>query len=78
MAATQNFEHSGAEGLGENISAFFGDVSGGELQNSAQGWLDEKSKYHGEKSDEAGSDGNYEAWGHYTQVRWPGKLSQKD
>jgi len=68
MAQNNEFQHSGAPGLGENISEFSGDVSGGKLLASANQWLGEKTSYHGEEIGQTGPGGNYENWGHYTQV----------
>jgi uncharacterized protein YkwD len=68
MAANNDFNHSGAADVGENLS-FFGGVSGEVFQASAQQWVDEKSNYHGEVIGETGPGGDYNAWGHYTQVR---------
>ncbi|KAM0798239.1 CAP domain-containing protein [Usnea florida] len=57
---------SGAErpGQGENL---FWISAGGSLATGSQAWVDERKAYHGEKIGE----GNFESYGHYTQVIWP-------
>ncbi|OIW31636.1 PR-1-like protein [Coniochaeta ligniaria NRRL 30616] len=53
---------------GENL--FWGMASPGPYKDpythAAQGWMNEAAKYHGEKIGE----GNFAAYGHYTQCMW--------
>ncbi|KAL6722170.1 hypothetical protein ACLMJK_001277 [Lecanora helva] len=63
----QGLKHSTGDqrpGQGENL---FWYSSGGDLAGASQGWVNEQKSYHGEKIGE----GNFEAYGHYTQVIWP-------
>lgn len=67
--ANQNkgLQHSTGDqrpGEGENL---FWMSAGGDLADASQGWVNERKDYHGEKIGE----GNFEAYGHFTQVIWP-------
>lgn len=60
-------QHStGAErpGQGENL---YWTSAGGTLADGSQCWVNERKMYHGEKIGQ----GNFESYGHYTQVIWP-------
>lgn len=61
LADNKKFEHSGAQGQGENLFMSSGSAS---LLDGTRAWLAEKPNYHGEKI----ADGNFGSYGHYTQV----------
>ncbi|KAL5387180.1 hypothetical protein DPSP01_003791 [Paraphaeosphaeria sporulosa] len=63
LADTQDFKHSGVQGQGENLFMSSGDAS---LADAVRAWLGEEANYHGEKIGE----GDFAAWGHYTQCMW--------
>ncbi|POS78661.1 hypothetical protein DHEL01_v202938 [Diaporthe helianthi] len=60
LAENKKFEHSGAQGQGENLFMSSGNAS---LLDGTRAWLAEKPNYHGEKI----ADGNFGSYGHYTQ-----------
>ncbi|KAH8802826.1 CAP domain-containing protein [Xylogone sp. PMI_703] len=66
LAATEQFQHAGAKGEGENL---FMQMGGGPqpLKKGVQSWNEEKKNYHGEKIGQ----GNFSGYGHYTQIIWP-------
>lgn len=68
LADNKKFEHSGAQGQGENLFMSSGNAS---LLDGTRAWLAEKSNYHGEKI----ADGNFGSYGHYTQVSLYAKVS---
>jgi hypothetical protein len=61
LADNKKFEHSGAQGQGENLFMSSGNAS---LLDATRAWLAEKPNYHGENI----ADGNFGSYGHYTQV----------
>ena len=70
LASIDKLVHSSErDGQGENIAFYAGTNAKPSLMAGVSQWLAEVSKYHGEKIGETGPGGNYEKWGHYTQVR---------
>ena len=69
LAATDTFEHDPNAGAGENIFEESGVVPS--FADACRAWISEESKYNGE----AIGQGNFEDWGHYTQVVWPSTTS---
>jgi len=70
VAQNKGLQHStGGErpGQGENLYWVSGGGGGNILANASQAWVDESKNYHGEKVGR----GNFESYGHYTQVIWP-------
>ena len=65
LAATNSFEHDPNAGAGENLFEASGFTPS--FADACRDWVGEESKYHGE----AIGQGNFEDWGHYTQVVWP-------
>lgn len=64
VAQGAGLQHSTGDqrpGQGENL---YWQSAGGTLANASQSWVNEDKDYHGEKIGE----GNFEAYGHYTQV----------
>jgi hypothetical protein len=64
MADTDTFEHSGVGNEGENL---FEASPTATLAAAAQDWCNEISNYSGQNI----PNGNFESYGHYTQVVWP-------
>lgn len=64
MANADSLQHSGASGQGENI---FQSRPASSLAAAAQDWCNEVGSYSGQNI----PDGNFESYGHYTQVVWP-------
>lgn len=64
MADTDTFEHSGVRNEGENLLEASPNAT---LAAAAQDWCNEISNYSGQNI----PDGNFESYGHYTQVVWP-------
>lgn len=60
LAGNNDFQHSGADGQGENLWEGWGMDS--PFTNAAQSWINEKSSYNGEAIDE----NNYQTFGHYS------------
>ncbi|KAH7382849.1 CAP domain-containing protein [Cadophora sp. MPI-SDFR-AT-0126] len=70
MAKSQNFDHSdpnSRENQGENLYLYAGTNAVAEFNGAAAAWCGEIANYHGEPIGE----GNFEGYGHYTQVVWP-------
>jgi murein DD-endopeptidase MepM/ murein hydrolase activator NlpD len=65
LAQTDSFEHDPNAGAGENI--FSGSGFSPSFADACRAWIGEEANYHGE----AIGQGNFEEWGHYTQVVWP-------
>lgn len=65
LAATNTFDHDPNAGAGENI--FEGAGFTPSFADACRDWIGEEAKYNGE----AIGQGNFEEWGHYTQVVWP-------
>ncbi|EJT73585.1 hypothetical protein GGTG_07441 [Gaeumannomyces tritici R3-111a-1] len=61
LAQRGKLEHAGVGG--ENL---YWISAGGSLKGATQSWMNEKSKYKGEKIPE----GNFAGYGHYTQCMW--------
>lgn len=75
LASIDDLEHSSNESRpneGENISSYSGTFATSDLNVGATQWANEVSKYNGEKIGE----GDFEQWGHYTQVRSPPSPTQ--
>ncbi|CAD6501632.1 BgTH12-01882 [Blumeria graminis f. sp. triticale] len=66
LAATDHLQHSTGSGQGENLYCSLGqsDVS---FSDAVISWVSEKPLYHGEHI----PDGDFESYGHYTQIIWP-------
>jgi uncharacterized protein YkwD len=76
LASIDDLEHSGPEqrpNQGENLSSYSGTFATADLNAAAVQWAGEIKSYHGEKIGE----GNFEDWGHYTQVRHPPTLTHR-
>jgi len=74
LAAIDSLDHSSDEsrpGEGENLSSYSGTNATASLAIGAQQWANEKSSYSGETIGQ----GDFEAWGHYTQIIWPSTTS---
>jgi len=70
LAAINDLQHdpnAGAAGQGENLYSGFNSAGGITLVSAVTDWVNEQANYHGEKI----GDGNFEAYGHYTQIIWP-------
>jgi hypothetical protein len=63
-ADTNNMVHSGVVGQGENIYA---SSRSSNLANAAKAWCSEEKNYNGQIL----PGGDFESYGHYTQVVWP-------
>ena len=68
LAKTNKFEHSHIDGYGENLYR----TSGGSFacHKAMNAFFEEYALYHGEKI----GDGNFEGYGHFTQLIWPDTL----
>ncbi|KPM45259.1 hypothetical protein AK830_g1268 [Neonectria ditissima] len=64
LVSLGTLEHSGADGLGENLYMQYGTDS--PYANAVAAFVEEKSSYNGETISES----NYMTFGHYTQVIW--------
>jgi uncharacterized protein YkwD len=76
MAQAQDFDHSDPNsrpGQGENLYAYSGTNAVAEFNGAAVDWCNEIANYHGEPIGE----GNFESYGHYTQVRGSGGLVER-
>lgn len=62
LAGTNKFEHSGANGVGENLAGGTTTLAAG-----VELWLGEEKNYHGQPIDKG-----FAKYGHYTQIIWPG------
>ncbi|KAL8682678.1 MAG: hypothetical protein Q9186_001274 [Xanthomendoza sp. 1 TL-2023] len=65
--ANKGLQHSSGDqrpNQGENL---YWSKPNGSLEAASKGWMNEKKDYHGEKIGE----GNFGAYGHYTQAIWP-------
>lgn len=70
LAQITDLEHdtnAGAAGQGENLYAGFNSAGGITFVSAVTDWVNEQANYHGENI----GDGDFEAYGHYTQVIWP-------
>jgi len=65
MAETGQFEHDPNAGAGENL--FGGSGRDFSYSDGVADWVGEKKNYNGENI----GDGDFSAYGHYTQVIWP-------
>jgi hypothetical protein len=67
LASIDSLDHSPNDSRpnqGENLSSYSGTFATADLNFGAEQWASEQAKYNGEKIGE----GNFEDWGHYTQV----------
>lgn len=68
LAATQSFEHSGADGEGENL--WMGTSGSFSLTQMVEGWGSEKQYFVMGIFPDVSNTGNWADVGHYTQVVW--------
>ncbi|KAJ3323122.1 Cuticle-degrading protease [Boothiomyces sp. JEL0866] len=68
LASTDSFSHSGS-GYGENLFQSTGGFF--TCADAVKSWFDEFSNYNGEPI----GDGDFESYGHFTQLMWPSTTS---
>ncbi|KAI0999109.1 hypothetical protein K3495_g9088 [Podosphaera aphanis] len=66
LASIDQLQHSSGTGQGENLLRSIGGPEPS-FADAANAWVSEKSKYRGERI----PDGDFEGYGHYTQIIWP-------